>query len=249
MSSEQPQWDLREPKRRRFQYSLRSLLLLCVVSMVVMFGIKTWLINRSHGRMSLCYAADVGDLDEIQWLLDHGADINQVDISDTPLIFAAGRGYSEIVKYLVSRGADVNKGREKHRSALIQAICNHHPDLANWLIDQGADVTVTESSGDSVLHFAAQYGNAQIAERLIDKGADINAKGGYGRTPLYTTLIYRSHGFGDYSVAEVLLKKGADPNITTEESVRQSMGNTPLGMAEYYQLQPMITLLKQYGAK
>jgi ankyrin repeat protein len=243
----------RPHKLRWYQYSLRTLLLFSVLFAVGVSIVKTWSDYRSHGKISLCGAADKGDLNEIEWLLDHGADVNAPDTpdgGDTAIIFAAGRGHDKVVRYLVSRGANVNAGREHGRSAIVQAICNHHPGLAAWLIAQEADVTVKDVNKDTPLHYAARYGNAAIAELLIGKGADVNAQGAGGRTPLYATICFR--GEKDTSVAKVLLEHGADPNICTEEETNFSdehINKTPLARASYMKEAKMAELLKKFGAK
>jgi ankyrin repeat protein len=202
--------------------------------------------------MTLIEAADEGDLKEVVWLLDHGADVNGTEqfIYDTPLIFAAGRGHHEIVEYLVSRGADVNSGREHGRSAVMQAICNHHPQLAQWLIGRGADVTAKDREGDSVLHYAAHYGDREIAQLLISRGAAINAKGTGGRTPLYATLAFRASQLRDISVAETLLQHGADPNIgVTDDLAFGETVKTPLQLAADLKFPELEGLLRKHGAK
>jgi ankyrin repeat protein len=238
---------------RWYQYSLRTLLLFSILFAVGVSIVKTWVDILSHGKISLCEAADKGDLSEIEWLLDHGADVNAPDRSngaDTAIFFAAARGHDKVVRYLVSRGANVNAGREHGRSALALAICNRHPVIVAWLIAQGADVTVKDENKDTPLHYAARYGNAAIAELLIEKGADVNAQGTGGRTPLYATICF--HGDKDTSVAKVLLEHGADPNICTEEETNFSdehINKTPLARAIYMKETKMVELLQKSGAK
>jgi ankyrin repeat protein len=238
-------------KLRWYQYRLRTLLLFSVIFAVGVSIVKTCADYLSHGKMSLCEAADKGNLSEVEWLLDHGADVNALDPpnqGDTALLYAAGRGHDKIVKYLVSRGANVNAGRERGRSALLQAICNHHPDIAAWLIAQEADVNVKNEEKDTPLHYAARYGNAPVAKLLIEKGADINARGNGGRTPLYATICFR--GEKDISVAQVLLEKGADPNIHSEEGIPNGFSDgSPLMRAIHKKESEMVELLKKYGAK
>jgi ankyrin repeat protein len=239
-------------KLRWYQYRLRTLLLLSVIFAVCVSIVKTCADYLSHGKMSLCEAADKGNLSEIEWLLDHGADVNAESWpngGDTALFYATARGHDRIVRYLVSRGANINAGKNFNRSALMLAICNHHPDIAAWLIAQGADVNVKNVEKDTPLHYAARYGNAAVAKLLIEKGADINARGAGGRTPLYVTICFR--GEKDISVAQVLLEKGADPNLCTEEITEftENIDKTPLARAIYMKESKMVELLKKFGAK
>ena len=210
---------------------------------------------RQAPQHSLNQAADTGNLEEVKWLLDHGANVNGTDRpdDDTPLIYAAGRGYAEIARYLVSRGANVNAGREHGRSALAQAICNHFPELAKWLVEQGADVNAKEF-GDTPLLYAAHYGNAEIARLLIARGAAVNVRaessGQRGRTPLCTALVYGASLHKDISVVEALLEGGADPNPGwTDESFFGPAVKTPLEAAGYLKFPELEELLQKHGAK
>ena len=55
---------------------------------------------------SLLDAAEDGDQQRIQHLLQEGADINYCDDHFTPLHHAAGGGHLEVLGYLVDRGAN-----------------------------------------------------------------------------------------------------------------------------------------------
>jgi ankyrin repeat protein len=191
-----------------------------------------------------------GDLRRVQWLLDHGSNVNAAEVSETPLMVAAGYGQADVAKYLVSRGADLNAANQCG-SALILAICNHRVALAKWLIAQGAHVNAKDETGDTVLHYAARYGDAEIAKQLIDHGAAINARGNGGRTPLYATLAFRASQRKDLSVAKVLLENGADPNIgvTTDLTPDKTPLQLASQLASHLKFPEAMKLLKKYGAK
>jgi hypothetical protein len=57
---------------------------------------------------ALYTATEAGQADAVRLLLDNGANVNQGDfINGTPLIVAAGNGYTQVVKILLERNADV----------------------------------------------------------------------------------------------------------------------------------------------
>ena len=68
------------------------------------------------GRTSLHYAAEEGQVGVAARLLDHGADIDNVDLRErtTPLGYAARKGQSEMVRFFLDQGAslDAPEGRE-----------------------------------------------------------------------------------------------------------------------------------------
>ena len=50
-----------------------------------------------------------GDIDEVQWQLEAGVDVNEESSKGlTPLHYAASSGHNDIVELLIERGANVN---------------------------------------------------------------------------------------------------------------------------------------------
>jgi ankyrin repeat protein len=50
-----------------------------------------------------------GNIDEVQWQLDAGVDVNEESSKGlTPLHYAASAGHNDIVELLIERGANVN---------------------------------------------------------------------------------------------------------------------------------------------
>jgi ankyrin repeat protein len=69
--------------------------------------------------------------------------------------------------------------------------------------------------GFSALHYAARQGHVEAAELLLDAGADIDqASGGDQSTPLLVAAIN-----GNYDLALMLVERGADPNIVSDDGV------------------------------
>ena len=74
---------------------------------------------------------------------------------------------------------------------------------------------------ETMLHKAAGYCPAEAVARLLieDCHLNVNAQCRMGRTPLFCATHY---AWKAYSTIEMLLEKGADPNIGDED------GQTPL---------------------
>jgi ankyrin repeat protein len=74
---------------------------------------------------------------------------------------------------------------------------------------------------------------------LIEKGIDIDYRDKSGGTALQAAVHWNN-----FEVAEVLLKRGADPNLGSEKSFL----NIPLISATFKQNEKMIVMLISYGA-
>lgn len=71
------------------------------------------------------------------------------------------------------------------------------------------------------------------ARLLIEAGADINAQGDGGYTPLHEACTQRKR-----NVVELLLQYGADQSICERD------GLTPLDLAEMFEAEEIVELLK-----
>lgn len=89
------------------------------------------------------------------------------------------------------------------------------------LLEQGADATVKYPDGKTLLHHAVspRFSNTKIAKLLIDAGAEINARDQDGDTPLHLATHSRS-------CTELLLKHGANPNLTDADELTPLLSAT-----------------------
>ncbi|MFC1834626.1 ankyrin repeat domain-containing protein [Thermodesulfobacteriota bacterium] len=147
-----------------------------------------------------------GDLEEVKYLLDNGADVNGSDREGrTPLMLAAYEGHLEIVKLLLDSGADVNDADAWGRTAFTLAVLAEKTEVAKSLLDNGADVNAADSRGDSALMMVSRAGLVDMAELLLKKGTKVDAVDEQGKTALMHAANYKQP-----QVAELLLKHGAD---------------------------------------
>ncbi|MCG7405936.1 ankyrin repeat domain-containing protein [Paenibacillus sp. ACRRX] len=92
-----------------------------------------------HGGKTLRKAVDKHDLKTIDYLLEHGVDINfnEPDMvypyKATPLTVAARNGNLKMVKYLVERGADVTLTEKDGERAYTIAVSSKHTEMADYL--------------------------------------------------------------------------------------------------------------------
>jgi ankyrin repeat protein len=161
----------------------------------------------------------------------------------TPLLYAAREGCLECAKKLVAGGADLNLPDPHRVTPFVMALLNLHFDLAAYLIEAGADVNKWDLYGRSPLYMAADTSTLPV----MGNGAMVVLP-----SPDKLTAL---------DVAEMLLAKGAEPNIQLKRrppyrNVPQdrggdailSMGATPLLRAARAGDAPFVKLLLEHGA-
>ena len=86
--------------------------------------------------------------DIVQLLLDRGADPNQDDGGETPLMSSV---YDvNIAKMLIASGANVNLQSNNGGYAMLNAIYQRKYEVVEVLLEKGADITLQADNGDSV---------------------------------------------------------------------------------------------------
>ncbi len=177
-------------------------------------------INASSRQGTALIAAVNRDYpDWVQWLLEHGADVNgESRAGETPLMAAAAVGNAEITKLLLARGAKVNVvdkwgdtplrlatqacGIDMENEVYFRFVkgtetVKAHTSYINTLLallDAGADI---KRDGVAALISAARDGHAAAVQALLDKGADVNGKDERGETPLMRVALFgRKNGIG-----------------------------------------------------
>ena len=165
-----------------------------------------------HGNTLLILAAD--DVEVIELLLKHGADINYKNNKGLSVFTLAIYNHSmEIVSLLLKHTAYTDLNPLDYGSTghwMLSAAYNGHTEVVKLLLKLGVDLTVHNWRGETALTVAAAEGQAEVVELLLESGADINiqGKGSAGRTALMKAVER-----GNTEVVEILLKHGADVNI------------------------------------
>ncbi|HUU20210.1 MAG TPA: ankyrin repeat domain-containing protein [Sedimentisphaerales bacterium] len=141
-------------------------------------------VQESEGFTPLHLASSKGHIEIVEFLLNHGADIElEIFNGETPLMLAAqyarhGQQY-ETIKTLLEHGAKVNHKDENGRTALHDAAMYSGKEVINLLISYGADVNAGDEDHCTPLHQAAMLNNIEAAKALVEHGADIFAKNYY----------------------------------------------------------------------
>jgi ankyrin repeat protein len=194
----------------------------------------------ADGRTMLHQAAGIGALRWIQWLLDHGADVNRASHHGwTPLDYAAtGRGGDWVFD---------NQSFERTAALLLRHGAQLSPisaaALGRW--DYLQQRSRQELEGKGVLEAAVKGNHVELLRRLLDLGLDPDERTQVGPIaeqswsaggPLFQAVV-----LDRIEIARLLLERAADPNANVwtagSPTYRAYVGGNP----------ETIALLQQHG--
>src|SRR5205814_6671481 len=161
---------------------------------------------------ALMAAALNGDLDAVNCLLDHGANVKaQTPTGFTALIAAALSGNAKVVALLLERGADPNAVSKLERGILQTpagvAASLGHADCLRLLMAAGADVNVQGGPFNHNALLGAATTPSKETVRLLLAKANINATDSNGNTALDW-----AGRRGEPDIVKMLREAGAEPS-------------------------------------
>jgi ankyrin repeat protein len=200
--------------------------------MLIRAGANVSAANR-YGITPLSLAATNGNGTIARALLTAGANPNAIGPDgETILMIAARAGSPEVVNALLDRGANVNASENwQGQTALMWAAAENHGAAIKALVAHGADMNARskelsfpeyryETNGMAVfqlpkggwtaLMYAARQNAMEAAAALADLRVDLNATTKQEGTTALQIAIINIH----YDLANLLLEKGADANVT-----------------------------------
>ena len=172
-------------------------------------------------------------------LLEHGADVNTMDVRGiTPLYLASRSGRRDNVESLLKHHADVNLADgQTGGTPLMVSACEGEVVIARVLLCHGATVDPTDKNGSTPLMAASRYGHLDIARLLIQSGAAVDSSDKNGSTPLMLASRYYH-----LDIVRLLTQSGADVNFPDKKSW------TPLLLASHHGHLDIVRLLIQSSA-
>ncbi|XP_039318894.1 60 kDa lysophospholipase isoform X1 [Saimiri boliviensis] len=158
----------------------------------------SWLLSLSGGQGAdalrstlipslVCAAAQAGDLEVLQALLELGSDLSLVDFNgQTPLHAAARGGRTEAVAMLLQGGVDVNARDTDGLSPLLLAVRGRHLGIVRLLRAAGASLSAQELEGAGTeLCRLASRTDLKGLEVWWQAGADLGQPGYDGHSALH----------------------------------------------------------------
>ena len=171
--------------------------------------------RRSGLVRALFEAAEQGDLDEINELINAGADVNGTLPGDgSALIAAARHNHFAAARLLLDRGAKPDLPVEGDGSPLIAAAGEGDTEIVGLLLDRGASIDQVVPGDENALIQASANGHLPVVRLLVTRGADVNARVWVGRLRQqsdgeWRTPLSQARKGGHTAVVEFLISKSA----------------------------------------
>lgn len=133
----------------------------------------------------LMFTARRDEIDNLMFLLRHGARVNAVDEEGwSALTYACDNGLTDCMKILLDHGAKVNQKDKYGETLLMHAIDFAEDEPIRLLLKYGADVNARNKKGETALMLAAGDCNDSVVELLLKYGAHVNLRDHDGKTAL-----------------------------------------------------------------
>eukprot|EP01035_Chromulina_nebulosa_P032322 gene32322-43174_t len=217
---------------------------------------------KARGKSSdlplrIFHHTQLGDFRVLRDLLRNANEIDPNDISvivnlidplttDSPLMMACRKGYSDIVRLFLSYGAKNDPHPEYGQTALHAAVSERQTEIVSVLLEvaeeSDADSVIcnlADPEGQTALHIASILGISEIVELLLLHGADLTCVDSHGHSPLHL-----SAGSGSVACLAAILDHGGDFLLENKDN----LGNTALHHASFYGQLECVRLLVETAA-
>lgn len=192
------------------------------------------------GHTALQAGSQNGNLDVIQVLLNHKADVEIQDKDgDRAVHHAAFGDEAGAISLLAKASADLNARNRRRQTALHIAINKGHFNVVKTLLDLGCHPSLQDAEGDTPLHDAISKEQDEMVALLLDCGADITLQNNSGFNALHHAALK-----GNPGAMRILLEKTNRPWIVEE---KKDDGYTALHLAALNNHIEIVTLLIQKG--
>ncbi|XP_067662472.1 uncharacterized protein [Haliotis asinina] len=172
------------------------------------------------GSTAVLAAASKGNIDVVECLIQHGADLNLPDVMFNAPIHSACRSGNRDLMALIARQCCISEGDAEGNTPLHIACERGESDNVSMLLARGADCTMLNYKNEMPLDIVCKEGFLEVAKVILSqRGYPLPYDG--SDTPLHKAC---KAGFTD--IIELLLQYDADRSVTVD-------GHHPLLIAAY----------------
>lgn len=191
------------------------------------------------GRPLISIAVMVGNLDLVQLLINHKANVEpaQKINGKSPLLLALQFNNAQIAKLLIENGANINAIYEG-KSVLMNVLDRTMSILVPLLLERGVQLNTGINHSNNPLAYAINAGNFNLMKDLIAKGADVN----YVLSDAKQTALFIAINRNRTNCVEYLLQNGA------RHDVKDCWSHSPMWYAIQVGAQESVALLLKHGA-
>ena len=167
-------------------------------------------------------AFKVKDLDIINYFIEKGAPVDQINIKgNNALINASYYNDSSVISLLLKHTSDINHQNNEGKTALTNAIARNSINNVKLLVANGSNTNVIDDDGNSLLYYAIKYSQKKKMDDfnnkvdfLIQNGLKADTKNNKNET-LYYAAIEKDN--------IEIIKKIADFNIDINATNKDGM--------------------------
>ncbi|CAM9906953.1 unnamed protein product, partial [Ectocarpus fasciculatus] len=140
-----------------------------------------------HGRFPIHDAADEGTLENVDFLVWRGVDVNARGIQngETALMLACQNGHVEVAKFLLLQGCDAKMSDYHSRNAAHYGAYSDSAAIIDLVREADVDIDQVDQSGDTPLHIAASIGSSTVVKNLLELGAAPSVQNYEGNQPTH----------------------------------------------------------------
>ena len=168
----------------------------------------------------------------VQWLVEHGADLN--DKENPSFLLAVRYGNQEIIDYVVAHGANIHALNCVNVDAFQAALYGKRYENLQLIHDLGHTV---QKYGGQAFRNAITDKNYEVLDFFINNGVDINYNKPDSVYPFKPTPLCVAARYVDLQMCKYLVEHGADVTITEKDGMRPysiAIEKGDMEMAEYF---------------
>ena len=171
-------------------------------------------------------------LPSVQWLVEHGADLN--DEENPSFLLAVRYGNQELIDYVVEHGANVHALNRVKVDAFQAALYGKKYEHLQIIHNLGHTV---QKYGGKAFRNAITDKNYEVLDFFINNGVDINYNKPDSVYSFKPTPLCVAARYVDLQMCKYLVEHGADVTITEKDGMRPysiAIEKGDMEMAEYF---------------